>query len=790
MKKRFILALLAVLFFISCQGKGDKPPLYGFIPDATNYEVIDIDGRSDVVKIQGKDCGWNVLSYSLNDFREQMIIIDFSVDVMRLGSDGKMNWVVNNLPFNPSIANIENAESGVWYNMSGTLTITPTNLNSVLFLDADYKQETDFYFDNLRVLIENIHVENPGENNTDGTRNIYVSTSKGSEKGNGTQASPFKKIAHAMYYVKPGDTVLLDSGTYYEIVTMPSGEEGKPVTLTAMPGAQVIITPTILITPEWKQHDGNIYVADISKYISQIDTDFLQLFADRDSMVEARYPNMGPSMSMMHDYKRDIAGRGTNKNTVVASRNIPANIVGARLVISPGVDGASWETAWSLVQSVNGRTIKLATDISHPDPLQHGSDPFTPSPGNPFYITGALALLDAPGEYYFDPQTNLLYFYPPWNGRPDMRTLTLRGKSDIAIQAENTSYVNIKNITVYGGAIFMKNTRNNTLENCSINYAEHFFIYGIHAYYSWKRADRMIVSGSNNRIERCEFGPTAGHGIVLSGDDHIFTNNIVHNTGYIGFFYPGIHVKRAKRLEISHNSIINSGYCHIIFNSTFDNAEKIYDFIYEKCIIRNNYMENHMTIASDGGAFATWGTDGGGTEVYNNFIVHGNNNNHGAFTKGHAGLYTDNYTSNYIIHHNIVIGGSTGLIINLWSRGVRFYNNTVIGASMGFLMYGYPGDNNPDASTSSFIDNLFVDTKNVDMWYGGTENGRPVDYYGNFVNGTIPAPVRLESRIQSSGNFRGTVDDLYRPTGNTPDIGAIPRGGLMFAYGANWTLED
>jgi len=105
------------------------------------------------------------------------------------------------------------------------------------------------------------------------------------------------------------------------------------------------------------------------------------------------------------------------------------------------------------------------------------------------------------------------------------------------------------------------------------------------------------------------------------------------------------------------------------------------------------------------------------------------------------GLYTDNYTSNYNIHHNIVIGGTSGLNMNLWSRGVRFNNNTIVGADVGIGMYGHSIDN-ADASTSSFTDNLFVGIKSKDIEYWATENGRQASYNGNFVNGTVPAPVR------------------------------------------------
>ena len=762
----------------------------GFQSNAATYDTVNIpkDGRTNVIKIRRGDCDWNFINISLADYYGKLITIHFSADVMLVGKKINLNWQLNNEPDYPSITNWigENAVSGVWYHTSGKKIVIPANRNPFVYLTTWGNDDPNIlcYIDNLSITIDvwdytpDAVLAATGDANRDGTRNIYVSAGRGADDGNGTQARPLLKIAHAMYYVKPGDTVLLDSGTYRERFKIPGGEAEKPVTLAAMPGADVTITPAVQITPQWKQHTENIYVAYIGEYVKDIDTEFSQLFAGGDSMVEARWPNMGPSMSTIHDYKRDVAQRGTNKNTVVASGNIPAGITGARVVICPGQDGVSWETASSFVQSVTGRTIKLAADITGNDPFTR-NDPYTPSSGNPFYITGALSLLDVPAEYYFDPQTNHLYFYPPWNGSPDTHTLDLRAKNDIAIYAENTSYVNIKSVKIFGGGISMKNTRNSTLENCRISYAEHFYFIGIFGRFSGTRESSMIVSGSNNRIEGCEFGPTAGSGIVLGGENNIFTNNIVHDTSYLGIFYWGIAVRQSKRLEISHNTIINSAHSHISFT----------DSDYVNCTIRNNYFENHCTLSNDGGAFYAWGNDGGGTEIYNNFVVCGDKNDYGAFHRLRFGLYTDNYTSNYSVHHNIVIGGTRGLEMNLWSRGVRFYNNTVIGADIGFGMYGYPIDN-ADASTSYITDNLFVGIKSNDIAYYGYENGREAGYNGNFVNGTVPAPVRQAGRVQSSGNAQGTVDDQYKPAGNTPDIGAIPRNGALFLYGADWSLGN
>jgi len=75
------------------------------------------------------------------------------------------------------------------------------------------------------------------------------------------QASPtadtFNTISEAVKIAQPGDTIFVASGTYRESVIFPrSGEPGKPITLAALPGQEVIITGADIVTG-WEPFANN-----------------------------------------------------------------------------------------------------------------------------------------------------------------------------------------------------------------------------------------------------------------------------------------------------------------------------------------------------------------------------------------------------------------------------------------------------------------------------------------------------------------------------------------------------
>ncbi len=161
--------------------------------------------------------------------------------------------------------------------------------------------------------------------------------------------------------------------------------------------------------------------------------------------------------------------------------------------------------------------------------------------------------LDAPGEYYIDRDTGMLYFYPPKNAAPDsVLTVTMptrngkayEGKApDDLIRIENCSNIIFKDLTFKGGrgsGITGRYSRGITFENCEIN---SFGAHGIRFDFS-----------TSITVRGCSVHDVGQDGIQFTncGDyqNIISNNNVICNNEIYNF----------ARLERSYKSGVNLGY--------------------------------------------------------------------------------------------------------------------------------------------------------------------------------------------------------------------------------------
>ncbi len=71
---------------------------------------------------------------------------------------------------------------------------------------------------------------------------LFVDTARGDDGAEGTQQGPWKTLGHALRRLKPGDTLYLRGGTYYEKVSLSrSGTEQAPITIQSYPGELAVL---------------------------------------------------------------------------------------------------------------------------------------------------------------------------------------------------------------------------------------------------------------------------------------------------------------------------------------------------------------------------------------------------------------------------------------------------------------------------------------------------------------------------------------------------------------------
>ena len=80
---------------------------------------------------------------------------------------------------------------------------------------------------------------------------------QGKDTADGSAAAPWRTLQHAVNSLQPGDTALVGPGTYRERIEVKhGGTEAAPITLSAAPGARVIVSGADLLPDGWNKGAG------------------------------------------------------------------------------------------------------------------------------------------------------------------------------------------------------------------------------------------------------------------------------------------------------------------------------------------------------------------------------------------------------------------------------------------------------------------------------------------------------------------------------------------------------
>jgi hypothetical protein len=576
----------------------------------------------------------------------------------------------------------------------------------------------------------------------------------GNDGNSGGKGAPWQTLAKAGATVRAGDTVWLGAGTYRETLRpQASGEAGKPIRFLASPGERVVISGADVLEGAWERHQGSIYKLRTGRT-------FTQLFVDDRMMLEARWPN-SPVDDLMA-MRRARAGEGTGYE-VLADPSLPGGEWnGAVVLFWPGSEWVNKTRRVTDYKPGVSFRFDTTTEAEKKDKY-HKEDPYKPRKGNPYVLVGALAGLDAPGEWFLDETSGTVYLWTLDGESPATHRVEAKQR-DVAVGLGKRSFVEIKGIDMIGAAVNMEGAEDCLLENCNLRYVEH-----IREYAGGKVPPTPNrITGKRNVLRRCLLAYGATTAVTMSGEDNALLNCVVHDANYMGSGRGGLDLSRSVGARVEHCTIYRAGRDTIQHGGS------------KRISLQYNDLFDGNMLNNDAGAIYCWGTNGeGGVIAYN--WIHDNPHCNG--------IYLDNFSSNFIVHHNVVWGcGSDALHINSDALNHQIYNNTVTQNRKAFGTYCYAAYT-PTMKGTRIINNLvndLMDAKDPNQFVQG-ELGPEMSHNGSGAVDARGYPTMGSGAIDAGVVIDG-ITDGYK--GKAPDLGAYEFGGQRWVAGADWGDPD
>jgi hypothetical protein len=602
-------------------------------------------------------------------------------------------------------------------------------------------------------------------------QNIYVATD-GDDLNTGAISSPYRTFSKAISVMSAGDVCVIRGGVYKEELSVnKSGTAGNYLTFKAADGETVEIKATSVING-WQSHSGSIYKANVNM---AIESRFRTIYHNGEYMDLARWPNNTDNNRWTVDCNTVTGGDGTHFIT----SGIP-NIdwTGGFVYYLGDHSGTSWtrpitSNATSRINHAGVDITKWPFNPHNPTVNRNG----TSSRGQ-LFLFNKLEALDYAREWYYDDASSTLYFQTANGSMPDDGTVEYATHKFVA--QISGDYIKIEGIDFFGGSIKISNNAdNNQILNCKI-------IHGSEGHDALDNNSAQVgeavieVLGENTLIKGCTIDHSSANGITVANwagaHNTIIESNYISNIDYLGIHSKPIS-SSANNVKVLKNTIVNAGRDGMTVGGS--DSEIAY-----------NDVSHSQLINSDSGIFYTVGNaDLKNIELHHNWFHDATapaySHKAGEIAKA-AGIYLDNNSKGYDVHHNVVWNVSwSGYQVNWNNTDLNFYHNTIWNAdrAMDSWVNGYTQENNK----------IYNNFANKGDWF--TETTTDFDIQDNLITSTSPfEDASAQNFMPKSGSAiidkAQIINGFTKPyKGSAPDIGAYEYLGTRWTAGVN-AIED
>jgi len=417
-----------------------------------------------------------------------------------------------------------------------------------------------------------------------------VDGSTGSDDNTGLgEEEAFLTIGRCVQELRhPGDQCLIRAGRYHEVVEVESirGTTDNPIVVKGYGDEWPVWDGGVVIQPESWEKDASTGICS-----AEISEDIFALFLDDELLTAARWPNALWSDKTVFDnsHWRPCDKASTHGNIVDKTlAEAGVDVTGAMAVLNVG----SFDT-W--VREV----------------LEHeaGSDNFTYNHDfgdnihwrpnhNQYYLEAALALLDAPSEWFYDASTKVLHVIPP-EGLDCQDLKTLKGRTmDYGLTITNTTGFTIANIIFHAANILAEGSGDKAVRDIKLDSLHVRFGSSSHRMLKDPSAPRStkVLAGTKHShpgmitVTNCSFSGAEGPALSYTGTGTVVTNNLFSYNDWTGQGEGGTVMSSAAQGDFSYNTLWYNGAAHG------------FRYTGRHSVMRNNYMVGQCwgNIQSDG----------------------------------------------------------------------------------------------------------------------------------------------------------------------------------------------
>ncbi|MBN2175358.1 MAG: right-handed parallel beta-helix repeat-containing protein [Bacteroidales bacterium] len=451
----------------------------------------------------------------------------------------------------------------------------------------------------------------------------------GNDKNNGTEKQPLKSIKVAQYKAREqkGEVIIyLRNGIYRLdkalIFTSQDGNNEKQLVLCSYPGEQAVICGGIRLELQWQSYKNRIMMAKVSPKVA---IDMLLVNGKIRSM--ARYPNFDSTAVRFNGTSADA----TSPERVKTWKNPAGGYLHAMHVNDWG------DFHYRITGKDNDGKLELEGGWQN-------NRPYGLSAENRM-VENIFEELDAPGEWFYNPDESVLYYYPLPDEDLDQAKIEVAWLKHL-IKFRGTAQNPVKNITIKdieltqtvrtfmesyepllrsdwtiyrGGAVIFEGTENCCLSNCYLhnlggnavffsNYNRNSSIsrshitqigasaicfvgdtgavrspcFNYHSSVLYEKIDREPGPKTNNYPANC-----------------LVYDNLIHTIGLFEKQISGVEISMSQAITVSHNSIYDVPRAGV----------NVSEGTWGGHIIEFNDIFETVKETGDHGSFNSWGRD-------------------------------------------------------------------------------------------------------------------------------------------------------------------------------------